>query len=254
MEKAAESMKRFYNRKHHPSRKYTEGQRVWLDAQNLKTFRPSKKLDQKKLGLFKVIKKIGRSAYQIQLPASWTRIYLVFNEVLLTPVDNPQFVQQIEPEPPGPINMEGETEYEVEEVVSSWKRGRGIQYLIKWKGYGNEENTWEARRNMEKAKDAIRDFHRKYPQAAREMVWTLRKMGFPLEIQEKEIQGAFGTKPILRKGYYQDSLQYNDNNKGFDRRKGSREGPGSLEEKITGFVMSDDDSSQDTSSSDEYSH
>ena len=63
---------------------------------------------------------------------------------------------------------------------------------------------------MEKVKEVIQDFHRKYPQAAGEMVWTLRKMGFPLEIQEGEIQGAFRTKPILRKGYYQDSLQYND--------------------------------------------
>ena len=71
------------------------------------------------MGPFKVIKKIGRSAYQIQLPVSWTRIHPVFNEVLLTPVDDPQFVQQIELEPPGPINMEGELEYEVKEVVSS---------------------------------------------------------------------------------------------------------------------------------------
>src|SRR5882757_8526017 len=109
---------------------------------------------------------------------------------------------------------------------------------------------------MEKARDAIRDFHQKYPQAAREMVWTLRKMGFPLEIQGREIQGAFGTKPILRKGYYQDSLllQYNDNDEGFNRRKGSREGPRSLEGGITGLIIDDDDSSQDTSSSDEYSH
>src|SRR5882757_9849343 len=157
MEKASESMKCFYDRKHNPSHEYIEGQRVWLDARNLKTFQPNKKLDQKKLGPFKVVKKIGRSAYQIQLPASWTRIHPVFNEVLLTPVDNPQFVQQIELEPLGPIDMEGELEYEVEEVVSSRKRGRGIQYLIKWKGYGNEENTWEARSNMEKAKDAIYD-------------------------------------------------------------------------------------------------
>jgi len=116
-------------------------------------------LDQKKLGPFKIIKKIGRSAYQIQLLVSWTRIHPVFNEVLLTPVDDPQFVQQIEPEPPGPIDMEGEPEYEVEEVMSSRKCGQGIQYLVKWKGYGNEEMTWEARSNMEKVKDAIKDFH-----------------------------------------------------------------------------------------------
>ena len=55
--------------------------------------------------------------------------------------------------------MEGEPEYKIEEVVSSQKCGRGIQYLIKWKGYGNEENTWEVRSNMAKVKDAIKDFH-----------------------------------------------------------------------------------------------
>jgi len=48
------------------------------------------------------------------------------------------------------------------------------------------------------------------------MIWTLWKMGFPLEIQEKELQGAFRTKPDLRKGYYQELLQYNDNNKGIN--------------------------------------
>ena len=125
------------------------------------------------MGPFRIVKKIGRSAYQIQLPASWTRIHPVFNEVLLTPVNDPQFIQQIEPEPLGPIDMEGELEYEVEEVMSSQKHGQGIQYLIKWKGYGNEENTWEARKNMEKAKDAIKDFHQKYRQVVRGMIWTL---------------------------------------------------------------------------------
>ena len=107
---------------------------------------------------------------------------------------------------------------------------------------------------MEKAKDAIRDFHQKYPHAAREMVWTLQRMGFPLEIQTEEIQGAFGTKPILRKGYYQDSLQYNDNDEGFDQRKGSREDFRSSERREAEFIIDDDDSSQDTSSFDEYSH
>jgi hypothetical protein len=207
MEKAADSMKRFYDRKHKYPREYLKGQRVWLDARNLKTFRPSKKLDQKKLGPFTIIEKIGRGAYRLQLPKSWTRIHPVFNEILLTPVEDPQFIQQKEPEPPGPIDMEGEAEYEIEEVLSSRKRGRGIQYLVKWKGYGNEENTWEAKGNMDKAKEAIKEFHQKYPKAAREMVWTLRKMGIPIEIEWNRDEGDFGTKSILRKGYYQDSLQ-----------------------------------------------
>src|ERR1700729_387878 len=123
MEKAADSMKRFYDRKHKYPREYLKGQRVWLDARNLKTFRPSKKLDQKKLGPFTIIDKIGKGAYRLQLPKSWTRIHPVFNKVLLTPVEEPQFIQQKEPEPPGPIDMEGEVEYEIEEVLSSRKRG-----------------------------------------------------------------------------------------------------------------------------------
>src|ERR1700734_3387544 len=73
MERVADSMKRFYNRKHKYPREYLKGQRVWLDARNLKTFRPSKKLDQKKLGPFTIIEKIGKGAYRLQLPKSWTR-------------------------------------------------------------------------------------------------------------------------------------------------------------------------------------
>ena len=54
---------------------------------------------------------------------------------------------------------------------------------MKWKGYGNEENTWEAKGNMRQAQEAVKEFHSKYPEAAREMVMTLRKMGLPIEIE-----------------------------------------------------------------------
>jgi len=67
----------------------------------------------------------------------------VFNEVLLLPHHPPRYPSQSVPEPPGPINQEGYPEYEIEEILASRKRGRGIQYLMKWEGYGNEENTWE---------------------------------------------------------------------------------------------------------------
>ena len=47
------------------------GSRVWLDGRNLKTYRPGKKLDHKKLGPFTILEKIGRSAYRLKLPKSW---------------------------------------------------------------------------------------------------------------------------------------------------------------------------------------
>src|SRR5882757_8402211 len=63
LEKVAESMKRFYDRKQASSHDYKEGQMVWLDGRNIKTLRPSKKLDQKKLGPFKIVEMIGRRSY-----------------------------------------------------------------------------------------------------------------------------------------------------------------------------------------------
>jgi len=43
------------------------------------------------------------------------------------------------------------------------EKRKGIQYLVKWEDYGDEENTWEPRRNLENAREAIEDFYKKYP-------------------------------------------------------------------------------------------
>jgi len=99
LEKACESMAKFYNNKGEKSREYIEGNKVWLNAKNLKTFRPSKKLDQKKLGPFIILEKIRQSSYRLQLPRSWNRIHPVFNEVLLSPYHPPSFAYKKYPHP-----------------------------------------------------------------------------------------------------------------------------------------------------------
>jgi hypothetical protein len=40
-----------------------------------------------------------------------------------------------------------------------------VQYLVHWKGYPREEETWEPVSNITNAKDAVRDFHRAHPNA-----------------------------------------------------------------------------------------
>jgi hypothetical protein len=45
---------------------------------------------------------------------------------------------------PPPDLIEGEEEYEVDQIMDSRKHGRegALQYLVKWKGYPDSENQW----------------------------------------------------------------------------------------------------------------
>src|ERR1700680_1256378 len=46
------------------------GDRVWMDARNLSTTRPSKKLDWKRMGPYEVIEVVSPWAYRLKLPQS----------------------------------------------------------------------------------------------------------------------------------------------------------------------------------------
>ena len=164
--KAAERMKRAYDKKKKPSRQYEPGDKVWLDGQNLTTHRPSKKLGDLRHGPFMIERKVRDNAYQLKLPDTW-RVHDVFNESLLTPYRPPTFPSQKEPLPPPPDLVDGEPEYEVESILDSRVSRRKLQYLVKWKGYPNEDNTWEPATALANASDAVTLFHRQYPSAPR---------------------------------------------------------------------------------------
>ena len=77
--------------------------------------------------------------FQLELLEGWA-IHNVFNEDLLTRCNELQFKNQhMEPAPP-PTIINKKEEYEVEEVRKHRKQGKGMQYLVHWKGYGNEHD------------------------------------------------------------------------------------------------------------------
>src|SRR5436309_1446721 len=103
---------------------------VFLSSKNIKTTRPSKKLDDKILGLFKVLEKIGTS-YRLELPKIIT-IHNVFHPSLLRKAaDDPMPGQKNDL--PEPIVVDNENEWEVEDILDSrlYGRGKRLQYRVK---------------------------------------------------------------------------------------------------------------------------
>jgi len=67
-------------------------------------------------------------------------IHNVFNENLLIRYREPHYKgQHMELAPPSMI-INKEEEYKVEEVWKHRKCGKGIQYIVHWKGYGDKHN------------------------------------------------------------------------------------------------------------------
>jgi hypothetical protein len=123
-------------------------QKVWLDGRNLKTNVPSRKFAPRRYGPFNVIEKISNVAYRVKLPETM-KIHNVFHIDLLTPYHATTSYGENYPQPP-PELIDGEEEYEVEDIISDRKHGRNKiqQYLIKWKGYPHSENSWVNAKDM----------------------------------------------------------------------------------------------------------
>ena len=136
-----------------------------MENSNIHTNQPSKKLGQKRYGPFLIKEKIGEAAYRIKLPEGWS-IHDVFNENLLSPVNQPEFRSQVKPPAPDPVIINNEEEYEVETIRGVRKRGRGYQFLVHWKGYSDEDDTWTAESNLDNAREAITEFLAKHPENA----------------------------------------------------------------------------------------
>src|ERR1700710_88853 len=154
--------KEIYDQHRKPDSNWKSGDKVWLLPRNIRTTRPCKKLDYKKMGPFKILAKIGTSAYKLDLPAGM-KIHNTFHISLLEPYSDNKFPSQ-EHHPPPPIEIDGEPEYELEEIIDSRLYRNHLQYRAKWTGYSPEhDKTWSPAENFNNAKIAIRRFHHHYP-------------------------------------------------------------------------------------------
>uniref|UniRef100_A0A183CNF0 Chromo domain-containing protein n=1 Tax=Globodera pallida TaxID=36090 RepID=A0A183CNF0_GLOPA len=74
-----------------------------------------------------------------------------------------------------PSRLRGEEEYEVELIQSSKVEKGTMKYLVKWKGYTTEHDSWEPLENLGNASELISEFHREHPEAIKEVPKVTRK-------------------------------------------------------------------------------
>ena len=99
--------------------------------------------------------------YEIRIPCQW-KIHNVFHANLIMPykemvIHGPNYSW------PPPDLVDGEEEFEVEQILNMKQMGRGrkTHYLVKWKGYPTSDNSWEPEKNLN-ADELIAEFKRSF--------------------------------------------------------------------------------------------
>jgi hypothetical protein len=118
--------------------KFSVGQEVLLSTENIRLKTPgAQKLLPRFIGPFVIKSQKSLVTYELRLPDT-LKVHPVFHVSLLKPYYRSGSYQP----PPLPLSVDDIGPlYEVEAVLKY--RPRKKQYLVQWKGYGKEHNTWE---------------------------------------------------------------------------------------------------------------
>ncbi|SLM39539.1 reverse transcriptase domain protein [Lasallia pustulata] len=173
---ASQRAAKYYNNKRKKGPSLKEGDKVYLLPRNIQTKRPAKKLDHTKLGPFRIKKKLGPDMYKLQLPDSM-KIHPVFHATVLEPAHSSIPIATQVPT----LKLDNnEKEYNVKKVLQSRLENGELQYLVKRKGYGMNNNTWEPISQFT-SKKVLQDFHRHHPEQPRTMTLQGRQQASPPE-------------------------------------------------------------------------
>ncbi|KIN99009.1 hypothetical protein M404DRAFT_156300 [Pisolithus tinctorius Marx 270] len=150
-----------------PAPDFKVGDQVYVKAKYFWSTRPSKKLSEKNLGPYPVIAQAGTHSFTLRLPDSMRAVHLVFHVSQLK-LAIPNTIPNRTQPPPPPVEVDGDLEFEVAEILDS-KVNRccrcWLQYLVRWTGYEgtDEETTWVLATELDNASELVQEFHSRYP-------------------------------------------------------------------------------------------
>ncbi|KAE8213221.1 hypothetical protein CF319_g9194, partial [Tilletia indica] len=161
--KALESHAKYANLRRAPAPQHQPGDLVWLIRKNIRTDRPSDKLDAKRLGPFPIERQVGTSAFRLSLPPSM-RVHPTFHVSLL----EPYHASTLRSRPltitaPTPIASDGSQDFQIQRILDSRVRYRKLEYLVQYSGTGPEQAQWVNTDSISPTHPHRLAFHRQYP-------------------------------------------------------------------------------------------
>ena len=156
--KSQEEMKKQADKNRKETEKYRVEDKVLISTKDFSMElmkRVMKKLTEKFIGPYVVRKIVLENAVELELLAL-LRIHPVVNVRRIV-----KYREQVEGQkkiPLSSVEVASEKEYEVEEILDRQERRGKTKYLVKWKGYMAEENTWKGLENLKNTREKIEEF------------------------------------------------------------------------------------------------
>lgn len=135
------------------------GDLVLLNTEHYNLQLPSQKLSPRWIGPLKIKQIRGPNTILIEVPPRLRHI---------EPIQNVEHVKPYISRPPeiGPSNIppipdliDGDEEFEVEEILSHRVNHKRTEYLVRFVGYGPEDDLWLPERNLQNAQAILQDYH-----------------------------------------------------------------------------------------------
>ena len=140
----------------------------------------TEKLTERFVGPYRVKKIISTNTVELKLPKT-VRIHPVVNVSRIR-----RYKEQVRGQKKQPallVIIEGEEEYEVEKIINKRRRYGQWEYLVKWKEYTAEKDSWEKETNLKNAREVVEEYEKEYGKVRRRM-------------DEEEMPGRFTAKTL----------------------------------------------------------
>ena len=111
------------------------------------------------VGPYKVKKIISANVVKLELPST-IKIHPVVNISRIC-----RYIGQIEGEKKKELTLviiKGEKEQKVKRILNKQQIREKDKYLVQWKGFTAESDTWEGKENLGNAKEVVKEFKKEY--------------------------------------------------------------------------------------------